>query len=109
MRGDTPAPERRVYDLANEWFNLAKTIEDTDHITEGTFSVFCSDPKYPLLKVITLYAEAEGSVDVDSDIDKEGGGNDDTHDDGEEVRQSEKRRTAGAKRQQKQHNAYSQN
>eukprot|EP00520_Triparma_pacifica_P010299 CAMPEP_0118653756 /NCGR_PEP_ID=MMETSP0785-20121206/12001_1 /TAXON_ID=91992 /ORGANISM="Bolidomonas pacifica, Strain CCMP 1866" /LENGTH=219 /DNA_ID=CAMNT_0006546321 /DNA_START=281 /DNA_END=936 /DNA_ORIENTATION=- len=74
MRGDNPAPERRIFDLATEWFNQARSISETNTITEDSFVLFCSDPKYPVYRVLSLYAEAEGSVDEDSDIDKEGGG-----------------------------------
>ena len=75
MRGEKPAPERRIHDLANEWFEQVRGIDDdTKKVSETSFSIFCSDANFPVLRVLSLYAEAEGSVDIDSDIEIEGGG-----------------------------------
>ena len=73
MRGEAPAPERRIIDLATDWFNQLQSLEKAaDKCDFASFEAFCLGPKHPVLVVFQLYAEAEGSVDVDSDVEKEG-------------------------------------
>jgi len=72
MRGDPPAPERRIEDLATDWYTRLKTIPPmSDRVSKQTFLAAGDDSNFPLKRVLTLYAEAEGSVDIDSDVEKE--------------------------------------
>jgi hypothetical protein len=94
LRGHAPAPERRVVDLAADWHKELVALGGS--VGNGKVSrqsyvrrflppprpppsppppprylTFATDPNGPMLPVLRLYAEAEGSVDVDEDVEKE--------------------------------------
>ena len=71
MRGESPAAERRIVDLAHEWYALLKP-EGASKCSLERVTQWLLSPLSPANKVLLLYAEAEGSVDVDSDVEAEG-------------------------------------
>ncbi|GMH46698.1 hypothetical protein TrVE_jg371 [Triparma verrucosa] len=77
MRGDVPAPERRIIDMSTEWFGYLQSFDPaTPKVDFDSFISFCESAKHPALVIIQLYADAEGSIDVDSDVEREGNPND---------------------------------
>ncbi|GMI24855.1 hypothetical protein TeGR_g3811, partial [Tetraparma gracilis] len=74
LRGHAPAPERRVVDLAADWHKELVALGGSvgnGKVSRQSYLTFATDPNGPMLPVLRLYAEAEGSVDVDEDVEKE--------------------------------------